>query len=185
MEDVPDCITFRARTSANPPQDIVVKFVSHYGERAHRLLAENGLAPELFYCGSPHLTNEDPTYDSLSMIVMGFIDGKTLGKSKLDEDTAKTVRSEIERALALLHENGLVYGDLRLPNIIITTAERKINLIDFDWAGEKGQAKYPFLISPGIPWPAGVESLALIEPEHDLEMLKQMFSEPLSFITRA
>ena len=186
LEDVPDCITFRARTFANPPQDIVIKFVNHYGERAHRLLAENGLAPKLFYCGSPRLMNEDPSYDSLLMIVMGFVHGKALGKLKLDKNTAETVRLEIKRALALLHENGMVYGDLRLPNILITTAlERKVNLIDFDWAGEKGQARYPFMISPTIPWPAGVQSLALIEPEHDLKMFEQMFSKPVPFIRRA
>jgi hypothetical protein len=29
-------------------------------------------------------------------------------------------------------------------------------VIDFNWAGEEGQAKYPFLISPEISWPEGV-----------------------------
>jgi hypothetical protein len=35
LENSPDCTTLRARTCAEPPQDIVVKFVDRYGERAH------------------------------------------------------------------------------------------------------------------------------------------------------
>jgi len=38
LEDSPDCVTLRAQTRTIPSQDIVVKFVDRYGERAHRLL---------------------------------------------------------------------------------------------------------------------------------------------------
>jgi serine/threonine protein kinase len=72
-----------------------------------------------------------------------------------------------------LHSNGLVFGDLRLPNTMITKAN-EVRLIDFNWAGEEGQTKYPYLISPGIDWPAGVEALAVIEKGHDLEMLNKL-----------
>jgi hypothetical protein len=133
-----DCTTLRAQTLTQPPRDIVVKFVARYGERAHRLLANDGLAPELFYCGSPHLKDDDPSYHSLSMVVMDYIDGDTLtlAKANLNEEAAKEVRLKLVRALALLHDNGLVYGDLRLPNVMITKAN-ELKLIDFDWSGKK------------------------------------------------
>lgn len=181
LEDGPDCTTLRAHTLTDPKRDVVVKFVDRYGERAHRLLADHGLAPKLLYCGSPHLKDKDPSYDSLSMIVMGFVEGKTLEKSKIDRNTAEMVRSEVKRALELLHSHELVFGDLRSPNVMVTK-EVEVNLIDFNWAGEKGQAKYPCLISPRIFWPTGVEPLAVIEIDHDWQMLKQMFLKPVPFI---
>jgi hypothetical protein len=52
LENGLDCTTFRARTRAEPAQDIVLKSVDRYGERVYRLLADSGLAPNLFYCGS-------------------------------------------------------------------------------------------------------------------------------------
>ncbi|PPQ79188.1 hypothetical protein CVT25_002773 [Psilocybe cyanescens] len=184
LEDGPDCTTLRARTLSTPPRDIVVKFVERYGARAHRLLADNGLAPELIYYGSPRLNDEEPSYNSLFMVVMGFVDGQTLAKSKLNKEEAEKVRGALKNALKLLHDNGLVFGDVRSPNVMITAA-KEVKLIDFDWAGEEGQAKYPYLISPGIPWPAGVQPLAVIERDHDLQMLEKMFSGPVPFITRA
>ena len=45
LENCPDCTTLRARTTTEPAQDtIIVKFVDQYGEKAHRLLADEGLA---------------------------------------------------------------------------------------------------------------------------------------------
>lgn len=176
LENCPDCITLRARTTTEPAQDIVVKFVDRYGERAHRILADEGLAPKLFFCGSPCFSEEQPTYRSLSMVVMEYIDGETLAqvKKEMNAQTTENVRLELRRALDLLHDRGLVFGDLRPPNVMITKAQR-VKLIDFNWAGEKGQAKYPYLMSPGINWPEGVTPLAVMETDHDLDMLSKLF----------
>ena len=50
------------------------------------------------------------------------------------------------------------------------TKAHEVKLIDFNWAGEKGQAKYPYLISP-----EGVKALAVMEADHDLDMLSKLF----------
>ena len=178
MENCPDCITLRARTITEPAQDIVVKFADRYGERAHCLLADEDLAPRIFFCGSPCLNNEQPSYHSISMVAMEYIDGETLAKAKpsLNKETIEIVRSKLQQALGLLHGRGLVFGDLRSQNVMVTKA-KQVKLIDFDWAGEEGQAKYPHLISPGIDWPEGVKALAVIQRVHDLEMLNRLFSE--------
>ncbi len=83
------------------------------------------------------------------------------------------VRSQVRKAIELLHGHNFVFGDLRLPNVMVTR-DMKVRLIDFDWAGVDGQARYPLLISEGIGWPEGVEALALMTREHDLDMLKRL-----------
>jgi serine/threonine protein kinase len=177
LEDGLDCTTLRARTCGHQAQDIVVKFVDQYGERAHRLLADNRLAPILLYYGSPCIDKE-PSYHSLSMVVMDYIDGDTLASAKkeknLDEKTMQIVRSEVQHAIDILHLNGLVFGDLRSPNVMISKTN-EVKLIDFNWAGEEGQARYPSLISSDIKWAAGVEALGVIEKDHDMEMLNRLF----------
>jgi serine/threonine protein kinase len=176
LENVPDCVTLRARTLLEPVQDIVVKFVDRYGERAHQLLADVGLAPRLLYCGLPCPNNDQPSSQPISMVIMEYIDGNTLAEAKhiKDEETLEGVQLELQRALKLLHKHGLVFGDLRLPNIMVTKDD-KAKLIDFNWAGEANQAKYPLLISQEITWPKGVEPLAVMKPEHDWDMWRKLF----------
>ena len=97
------------------------------------------------------------------MVVMGYVDGDTLARAKqtMNEETIEKVRSGVRSALKLLHDSGLVFGDLRPPNVMLTKTG-KVKLIDFNWAGEEDQAKYPALMSQGIAWPEGVKALAVI-----------------------
>jgi serine/threonine protein kinase len=177
LESGSDCVTLHAQTYTEPVQDIVVKFVERYSERAHRTLEKDGRAPLLLYHGSLHSDPEQPSYDSLSMVVMEYITGGTLAlaKSKMSRDMIAKVQSELQCALTLLHDNDLVFGDLRPPNVMITK-EKKVMLIDFDWAGEVGQVRYPHLLSPAVMWPKDVQPLDLIKKEHDLEMLGKLFA---------
>ena len=169
LEDGFDCVTLRARTCTERPRDIVVKFVDRYGATAHVLLANEGLAPKLLYC-------EPPSSRHLFMVVMEYIEDSTLttAKESMDQEARDRARSEIDRALDLLHQRGFVFGDLRSPNILAKTTG-EVKLIDFNWAGVVGQVKYPYLISKDIKWPKGVEGLANIECDHDRMMLKQLF----------
>jgi serine/threonine protein kinase len=175
LENDVSCTAIHARTCAEPARDIVVKFVNRYGERAHRVLAEAGLAPKLLYCGPPQSDMGQPSYHPLCTVIMEYVKGLTLAKAKreLDENTAGRVREEVGRALYLLHTKGLVFGDLRPPNVMITET-KEVKLIDFDWAGEHGQVKYPYMISPSVDWPAGVKPLDVIEVAHDKDMLNRL-----------
>jgi serine/threonine protein kinase len=177
LESSFDCVTLHAKTDTKPTRDIVVKFVERYSERAHRILAKARLAPQLLYYGPVHCDPKQPSYNSLYMVVMEYIDGFTYASAKLAMTKARraTVRSELDRALRLLHENGLVFGDLRAPNVMITKQKEQVMLIDFDWAGEAGQVQYPHLLSSVIEWPQDVQALDPIKKEHDLEMLEKLF----------
>ena len=97
-------ITLRAQTGATPAQDIVVKFVDRYGQRAHQILADKGLAPKLLYCGSPRLVDYEPSYRSISMVVMEYVDGDTfvVAKQKMTKESVERVRSAVRSALELL-----------------------------------------------------------------------------------
>jgi len=57
----------------------------------------------------------------------------------------------------------------------LITKDGKVKLVDFNWAGEDGQAKYPFLLSQEIRWLEGVKAMAVIRKEHDLAMLHNLF----------
>ena len=179
LENVQDCVTLWARTIAAPRRDIAVKFVDRYGKAAHELLANEGLAPKLLYCGSPGFGDDEPSYRTITMVVMEYVEGRTFFKMMKDEDVHEDekdrVGKEVRRALELLHSGGFVFGDLRSPNIMVTK-NGDVKLIDFNWAGIDAQAKYPAVIAnvPGM-WPAGVEALAVMKREHDDEMWERLF----------
>ena len=58
------------------------------------------------------------------MVVMDYIDAQP--------KPPQNAREQVERALALLHSNGYVIGDLRECNILFGS---DVKFIDFDWCG--------------------------------------------------
>ena len=74
-------------------------------------------------------------------------------------------------AVQALHAAGFVWGDARLPNVIVGPRDGStaVMLIDFDWSGPVGEVKWPPFRNPDLPW-AG-ESGAVITRANDLAML--------------
>jgi len=141
----------------------IVKFTDSYGEAAHRLMAEQQIAPALLFC------KREAGYSGLFVVVMDFV-----------EDTKQLVTadafSKLEQAFQRLHSAGLVFGDLRVPNLLIEAKELK--LVDFDWSGRAGERRYPLDLNTKLDWPSGVEPGALITADHDraqLQELKKIF----------
>ena len=63
---------------------------------------------------------------------MVFVDGVTAhGSSTLPD----VIFGKVEQVVTVLHENGLVFGDLRPSNIMVS---EKAFLIDFDWCAKDG-----------------------------------------------
>jgi hypothetical protein len=152
-------VILRARTCKRPCKDIMVKFVDNYGIKAHMKLAAVGLAPKLLYYGTPHFDHDDPSYGNYRMVVMEYIEGRTLSNAGNAVDR-EYVKNRIREAVELLHSDNLVFGDLRSPNVMITD-ENDVKLVDFNWAGEDGQSRYPYLISSQIAWAPGVRRVLL------------------------
>ncbi|CAG8547758.1 3933_t:CDS:2 [Funneliformis mosseae] len=63
----------------------------------------------------------------------------------------------MEKVVATLHEQNIVFGDLRRPNILGTGF-----FID----------RYPVTISTEIPWPQGANPGALLMQAHDVHWLQ-------------
>ncbi|KAG9296738.1 hypothetical protein G9A89_001370 [Geosiphon pyriformis] len=83
----------------------------------------------------------------------------------------------VTKAINLLHENNIVFGDLRPPNIMIQQNEGHfhVKLIDFDWAGRDQIDCYPFFMNHvQIKWPEGASDGKVLYKKHDLDMLKDL-----------
>lgn len=176
----PANVTFFAEVvEPEPRRKLVVKFVDRYGVEAHETLAEKGMAPRLLYYGTldgqtdlragPYeSTLEHGLYiGPLRMVVMEHIES---------EDWPDDAREQVKSAINLLHAEGLVFGDLRPPNVLFS--QGKIFLIDFDWAGKFGEVRYPRGLSEKVTWAGKPEELErqLITFEHDITMLDHLFS---------
>jgi len=167
-------------------RNLVVKFVDRYGVEAHRLLADEKMAPRLLYCGL--LDGKDdvridgsPAEGStktgglyvgpMRMIVMEYIERDAM---ELWPDDA---HKQVEEAVKKLHDAGFVFGDLRAPNIIFSGG--KAFLVDFDWAGKEGEARYPRNLSRSVTWPKEAEELEMkpILMDHDWFMFGRLFPE--------
>ena len=88
------------------------------------------------------------------MVVMEYIEGQTLatkinGRKIGPGNDGRNAIEDFTRLSCCYTGRGLVFGDITVQNT------GKAKLIDFNWAGEEGQVKYPYL----IPWPQGVEAL--------------------------
>jgi serine/threonine protein kinase len=125
---------------------VVIKFVSTYNAPAHRLLADNRLAPNLHYASTEDTAA--PKYGRLYMVVMDFFDG-SIPTSPLSDD----FYSQFSKAIKLLHSKDLVFGDLRAPNIL-TNCDKTI-LIDFDWCGKAGKGN--------IRWESNLRLIGQVE----------------------
>jgi hypothetical protein len=154
---------------------VTIKFARHYGAQAHRLLAEAELAPHLYHA------DEDSSKHYWRMIVMDHIpDALRLDQFHGTRSDGQRVATCIQRAVDLLHRHELVFGDLRLANVLIRSQNQPLRayLVDFDWSGKAGEARYPVGISFGgkIKWPDGVRPRGLITKDHDMYWLRNLLS---------
>ena len=150
--------------------EVIVKFAVSYNETAHHLLAEAHLAPKLYFCGR--------VVGDLFMVVMEHVDGKSIWQLRHDiTPIPGIVPTKVEEAVGLLHNKGIVFGDLRSNNILYTPSDRVI-IVDFDWAGNDGESRYPVTLNPGEDnkktWAEGVVPYGIMRKEHDLWQLDQL-----------
>ena len=102
------------------------------------------------------------------MVVMDFGDGTS------PDALTRAQFAEVKTAVMLLHSMNLVFGDLRLPNILLK--DGKVMIIDFDWCGKAGDARYPaeLNLDRELGWPPGVQPGSIMQKELDLFMLENL-----------
>ncbi|KAH7102799.1 hypothetical protein BKA62DRAFT_698867 [Auriculariales sp. MPI-PUGE-AT-0066] len=165
------CITFLAKLDDD--RQCVVKFSRRYSSRAHNVLAAARLAPTLLAIQTLEKT-------SIQMIVMDHVDGATLWQTRQNDGAIPPKMFEdLNEALRLLHKEKIVFGDLRDTNIILlkNPGEYCVNVVDFDWAAEHGQGRYPQLNTQQIKWADGMAWREPMFTHHDHEMLRFMHAE--------
>ncbi|KAL5523395.1 hypothetical protein ACEPAF_1662 [Sanghuangporus sanghuang] len=151
-------------------KDVLVKFTHRYNGEAHRALDSEGRAPTLHFVGD--------IVGGLKMVVMEYIDGETVqdlkGRNRLLPASAY---EDFKRALELLHQQGFVHGDYRLPNLLVKDGRGYV--VDFDWCGKHSEARYPPTLNDfdGIAWADGVARGSLMMKEHDCHLFSKLLQE--------
>jgi serine/threonine protein kinase len=147
--------------------------VQRYNSPAHHLLATNNLAPQLHYSS---LNNaEAKTMGTLGVVIMDFVEGTNAYELYTNMQLPDAVYNRVKEAIDILHTKSIVFGDLRLPNIIITDQQKPI-LIDFDWCGMDTTNRYPPSLNDvhSIAWHPEVARNGIMSMDHDIYMLNAM-----------
>ncbi|KAH8104451.1 hypothetical protein DFH11DRAFT_1883340 [Phellopilus nigrolimitatus] len=181
-------------TMAHTHEPLVVKFTKRYDAEAHALLAAAGRAPRLYYADPPNAPGAPAEW---RMVVMARI--TAVNYRDAPRAAMPALRADVRAAVALLHAAGRVHGDLFLENVLIEVLEpptetqvgveegagegagrARALLIDFDWAGPEGVARYPHNRNDmDIYWPAGSVPGGPILRAHDearLELIDELWS---------
>ncbi|KAH9059724.1 hypothetical protein EDB87DRAFT_1778782 [Lactarius vividus] len=150
---------------------VLVKFCQRYHGDAHSPVAAAHYAPELLFC--------EWIQGGVTMVIMEFITGQNAHYHRFkDFELPPDILDDVKSAVRVLHDAGLVFGDLRRPNIVIdTTGDReRALLVDFEWAGRDGQARYPALLNDTgqITWATGVKRHGIMRKEHDIETIEYL-----------
>ena len=164
------CINKRVWKGQMDDKAVIVKFTLQYNSYVHNFLAEKGKAPQLI--------TEDQLCGGWTVIVMEYIDGKSLYECyyTLNTEQKQNIKHKLDEALQHMATGSFVHGDLRRPNIIIQNESIPF-IIDFDWAGEEGVVRYPVTLNPSITWPETAQAGLPIKAQHDKDMVKKLFIE--------
>ena len=154
-------------TLSDTNEEVIVKFTARYNIAAHRLLSEAKLAPRLYFC--------DRVIGDLYMVVMERVDGKSIWQLQAEEiPLPAIIPKEVGKAVHLLHEHNIVFGDLRDPNILYDESKNRVALVDFDWAGQDEKSRYPPTLNPSNAWEEEVSPYSVMRKAHDLWQVKRL-----------
>lgn len=163
--DISRRLLYFAEAAEAIPKNLCIKFVRRYGKEAHQYCAKRCIAPALYGLEALH--------GGWYMIVMEAIDLQKyslLCDMRLQDKQRKRIRDKLLDCLRSLHNDGMVHGDIRDTNLLVGPDD-DIKLIDFDWAGQFGEVRYPMNINRStVVRPPTVFDGELVTPEHDCDM---------------
>ncbi|CAG7853843.1 SubName: Full=Uncharacterized protein {ECO:0000313/EMBL:CCA70121.1} [Serendipita indica DSM 11827] len=165
-----ECVQKEERTA------LCVKFTLRYSPEAHKACGDHGVAPKLY--------SAERLPGGWWMVVMEYLsEDEYSTRSSVKVDVIK-FKEAIKDAVDVLHVNGFVHGDIRTCNIMVCRwwdddiGMKNVKVIDFDWAGRVGEAKYPANVNyTEIMRPEDARDGLLIKKEYDLEMLERVVSD--------
>lgn len=152
-------------------KNVVVKFSHSYSPTTHETLADAQLAPQLYYAKfeDSKLGSDGP---GMWVVVMEYLENV----ADLPKIPNKGQAVNLKKLLEVLRKAESVHGDLRRPNIL--TRGDELFIVDFDWAGKDGVAKYPFHINLNEDknWHVDVGSGRPIKMDHDDHRVQMMLA---------
>ncbi|KAG7091361.1 hypothetical protein E1B28_010403 [Marasmius oreades] len=153
---------------------VIVKSTPTYNPDAHELLAAEDLAPKLLYYTK--------VVGDWWMIVMEYLDqaqnAYTYLLNSLTLSLPHSVYDDVKTALRKLHEKDIVFGDVRLQNIMVAADKKRADrvrgyLVEFDWCGVEGEARYPITMSDlKVYRETGMHAYGKMLMYHDTELLE-------------
>ena len=154
-------------TLSDTNQEVIVKFTARYNVVAHRLLADADLAPKLHFC--------ERVVGDLYMVIMDCVDGTSVWQLQEDRKPVPAiVLEDVSRAVRILHEKDIVFGDLRDPNILYLESKIHAMLVDFDGCGQDGKDRYLATLNPNNAWAEDVSPYSIMHKAHDTWQLDQL-----------
>ncbi|KAL3147719.1 hypothetical protein ABBQ32_002462 [Trebouxia sp. C0010 RCD-2024] len=192
-------LVYLARGPQQPLQ--LVKFTQQYGVEAHDAWARAGIVPELLaeprqvaqrwqQISMEYLAPEKP--DSSGWFTMRFLmqsvakqaqhapESLTLAPDHLPQMFERAKHLVRSAHKVIVSDSYAAHGDVRPDNIMVRVKDNAVmdlKLIDMDWAGVVGTARYPSLLNTKtIIWPQGVGPGQLLQQAHDLELLQLQVS---------
>jgi len=152
----------------------LAKFTQHYGISVHKAWASIGLAPH-----SPTATLRDCDM----LVTMEFLSDEWQFLNQLEtevvQDTRPYVLAALQQAQQIFLSNGAVgvHGGLRQTNVAVKRGGKgwMVKFVDFVWAGPAGLQRFPPCMNSQIDWPIGVGPLAIMYPQHDVDLLARQF----------
>ena len=91
---------------------------------------------------------------------------------RLSNEERQKIKQKLAEKVSSFHDAGFVHGDIRNTNVMVKKDGEGFYLIDFDWAGEYPDAKYPMHINrETITRPDGATDGEIITKEHDMTMI--------------
>jgi len=166
-------------------EPVYVKFTETYHKHAHEILANCNppLAPRLYFA--------DELVGGVWMVVMEKLDYPSAEQAFPDARLPESVQEDVKKALELLHQQHLVFGDLRRPNIMVRKSESgqwRAKLLDFDFCGRDFGDEVPG--DDSEPWfydcfmndfnVQGMTPTMPMRMSHDLSMLENAIPKTIS-----
>jgi tRNA A-37 threonylcarbamoyl transferase component Bud32 len=114
---------------------------------------------------------------ALGAVIMDSVEGTNAYELYANMQLPDAVYYRVKEAIGILHAKSIVFGDLRLPNIIITDKQKPM-LIDFDWRGMDATDRYPPSLNDlhSIEWHPEVARNGVMFMGYDIYMLNAMES---------
>lgn len=133
-----------------------------YGIEAHEFLHGVNAAPRLIN------VDHDSIYGHW-IVVMEFLEDylNFPDFAKVRQDKFDVACARLRQTVEAMHGAGYVHGDLRECNVMVNL-EGEVKLVDLNWSGKEGSARYPLDINTRLDWHQDVKPGGLIKKEHDI-----------------